>query len=79
MVAILNLLENMPDAGEMMRKKIPTIKFQTSLQDRKQSLPVSMPIESLSIGKKKKIFGSFSEERKKTVYALQREKSKTVE
>lgn len=79
MIAILNLLENMPDVGQMMRKKIPIIVSQTSPKNRKQSLP-SLTIDSLSTKKKKKKFWEFfGRKEKKSVYALQMEKLKTFE
>lgn len=81
MAAILGLLENMPDAGEMVRRKIPAIVRQTRRQTQEQPSPsAASPAESPPTEKKKKNFWGFLQKKEeKSAYAQQREKSKTVE
>ena len=81
MATLLQLLENMPDAGEMVRKKIPAIAWQSRRQTKEE--PSSSTITSTeppSTGKKTKNFWSFLKRReKKSVYARQREKAEKEE
>ena len=53
MAAILNLLENMPDAGDIIRKKIPAIVRQTRQWKQEQVSSDKTTVEPLSVEKKK--------------------------
>lgn len=81
MATLLQLLESMPDAGEMVRKKIPAIAWQTHRQTQEQlSSSTITSTEPPSTGKKTKNFWSFLKRReKKSVYARQREKAEKEE
>ncbi len=75
MAALLYLIENMPDAGEIVYKKIPTIVRKSRQQAKGQALPVAKPIKPLPAEKKRSNFWDFLKKKeKKSAYALQREK-----
>lgn len=80
MAAILNLLENMPDAGDIIRKKIPAIVRQTRQWKQEQVSSDKTTVEPLSVEKKKHGFWGFLRKKeKKSAYALQREKSEETQ
>lgn len=74
--AILALLENMPDAGEMIRRKIPAIVWQTTKQP---SPAATTPAETPATEKKKSFWGFLKKKEEKSAYARQREKTETDE
>lgn len=76
MTAILALLENMPDAGEMIRRKIPAIVWQTTKQP---SPAATTPAETPATEKKKSFWGFLKKKEEKSAYARQREKTETDE
>lgn len=77
MAALLQLLKNVPDAGEMVRRKIPTVAWQTN--DHPSSSMITST-EAPAAGKKTKNFWSFLKRKeKKSAYALQREKTENDE
>lgn len=75
MGAILHLLENMPDAGEIIKKKMPAILSQTT----KQPLSAGKDNDALQPAEKKKndFWGFLKKKREKSAYALQREQAQT--
>lgn len=77
MAAILGLLESMPDAGEMVRRKIPAIVWQT--QERTSPLAASSADPPITEKKKKNIWSFLKKKEEKSAYARQREKAKNDE
>lgn len=76
MAVVLDLLENIPDAGEIVSRKIPTIVGQTEEQP---SRAAATTIETPAAGKKKRNLWSFFKKKKeKSAYARQREKMETA-
>lgn len=79
MAALLQLIENMPDAGEIVHKKIPAIVWKTRQQTKEQALPAGTATEPLPAEKKKSNFWSFFKKKEeKSAYARQREKTVTA-
>lgn len=72
MAAILALLENMPDAGEIIKKKMPAILSQTIRQPLSAGKDNNAPQPA---EKKKNNFWGFLK-KKKSAYALQREQTR---
>lgn len=76
MAALSQLLDNAPDAGEILHRKIPAIVSQTRKQTAAVAQPAPQPARNGS-GKEKKGFWSFLHKKTgKSSYALQREKQK---
>lgn len=73
MVALLQLLENMPDAGEMVRRKIPA-----AVSQSKKDVTREKETSAAETGEKKKksFWGIFRKQEKKSAYALQREEAR---
>ena len=73
MAAILHLLENIPDAGEIIKKKMPAILSQTTKQPLStgKDEDARQPAEK----KKKNFWGFLKKKREKSAYALQREQA----
>lgn len=73
MVALLQLLENMPDAGEMVRRKIPA-----AVSQSKKDITREKETSATGSGEKKKksFWGIFRKQEKKSAYALQREEAR---
>ena len=74
MVALLQLLENMPDAGEMVRRKIPA-----AVSQSKKDITREKETSATGSGEKKKkgFWDIFRKQEKKSAYALQREEART--
>lgn len=72
MAALLQLLENMPDAGEIVRQKIPVVVSQSKKDIPQQK---EMPVIQIGEKKKKSFWGIFRKQEKKSAYALQREEA----
>ena len=72
MVALLQLLENMPDAGEIVRRKIPA-----TVSQSKKDIPHQKETPAIQTDEKKKksFWGIFRKQEKKSAYALQREET----
>lgn len=78
MAVILDLLENIPDAGEIVSRKIPAIVWQTEKHPSRAAATTT--IETPATGKKKRNFWSFFKKKEeKSAYARQREKMETAE
>lgn len=76
MAALLHQIEDMPNAGEIIHKKIPAIVRKTRQQSKGQTSPMAAPTELLPIKKKKNNFWSFFKKKEeKSAYARQREKT----
>lgn len=76
MAALLHLIEDMPNAGEIVHKKIPYIVRKTQQQSKEQTLPMAPTTEFLPVKKKKNNFWSFFKKKEeKSAYAQQREKT----
>ena len=71
MEALLQLLENMPDAGEMVRRKIPEAVSQSNASREKETSAAGTGEK-----KKKSFWGIFRKQEKKSAYALQREETR---
>lgn len=71
MEALLQLLENMPDAGEMVRRKIPEAVSQSNASREKETSAAGTGEK-----KKKSFWGIFRKQEKKSAYALQREEAR---
>lgn len=65
MAALLQLIENMPDAGEIVHKKIPAIVWKTRQQTKEQALSAGTATEPLPAEKKKATSGASSKRKKK--------------
>ena len=77
MAVVLDLLENIPDAGEIINRKIPAIVWQT---EEHPSPAAATTIETPATGKKKRnLWSFFKKKEEKSAYARQREKMETVE
>ena len=75
MAALLELLENVPDAGEMVRRKIPAAVSQSKKDvTRGKEIPAPESGEK----KKKSFWDIFRKQEKKSAYALQREEVRKV-
>ena len=76
MAALLHQIEDMPNAGEIIHKKIPAIVRKTRQQSKGQTSPMAAPTELLPTKKKKNNFWSFFKKKEeKSAYARQREKT----
>lgn len=73
MAAVLQLLENMPDAGEIVHRKIPVVVSQNKVQAARQE---NTPVVETSEKKKKNFWSFFRKQEKKSAYARQREKAR---
>ncbi|MCD8137648.1 MAG: hybrid sensor histidine kinase/response regulator [Parabacteroides gordonii] len=71
MAALLQLLENMPDAGEIVHRKIPAAVSQSKKDVSGQKVAVVPAGEE----KKKSFWGIFRKQEKKSAYARQREET----
>lgn len=71
MATILDLLENMPDAGEIIKKKMPAILSQTIRQPLSAGKDNNIPQSAEK--KKNNFWGFLKKKREKSAYALQRE------
>ena len=73
MATLLQLLENMPDAGEIVRQKTPV-----SVSQSKKDIPQEEEIPIIQSGEKKKknFWDIFRKQEKKSAYALQQEESR---
>lgn len=73
MAALLQLLENMPDAGEMVRRKIPA-----AVPQSKKDITREKETAATGSGEKKKkgFRNLFRKQEKKSAYALQREEAR---
>lgn len=72
MAALLQLLENMPDAGEIVHRKIPVVVSQSKVQATRQE---NTPVVETGEKKKKNFWSLFRKQEKKSAYARQREKA----
>ncbi len=54
MAALLHQIEDMPNAGEIVHKKIPAIVWKTQQQSKEQTSPMATPTELLPAQKRKK-------------------------
>ena len=70
MAALLQLLENMPDAGEIVHRKIPA-----AMSQSKKDVICEKETSAMETGEKKKkgFWGIFRKQEKKSAYALQRD------
>ena len=76
MAVVLDLLENMPDVGEIVNRKIPAIVGQTEEQPSPEA---ATTIEPPATGNKKRNLWSFFKKKgKKSAYARQKEKMETA-
>lgn len=76
MAALLHQIEDMPNAGEIIHKKIPAIVRKSRQQSKGQTSPMAAPTELLPTKKKKNNFWSFFKKKEeKSAYARQREKT----
>ena len=73
MAALLQLLENMPDAGEIVHRKIPVVVSQNEVQATQQE---EVPTTRTGEKKKKNFWSLFRKQEKKSAYARQREKAR---
>lgn len=71
MAALLQLLENMPDAGEIVHRKIPAVVSQSKKDVSGQKVAAVVPADE----KKKSFWGIFRKQEKKSAYARQREET----
>lgn len=74
MAAILALLENMPDAGEIIKKKMPAILSQTIRQPLSAGKDNNAPQPAEK--KKNNFWGFLKKKKEKSAYALQREQTR---
>lgn len=72
MTALLQLLENMPDAGEIVHRKIPAVVSQSKMQATPQG---NIPVVEIGAKKKKNFWSLFRKQEKKSAYARQREEA----
>lgn len=73
MAALLHLLENMPDAGEIVHRKIPAA---TSQGGKDVARPAEIPAVQTDEKKRKNFRDIFRRQEKKSAYALQREEAR---
>lgn len=73
MAALLQLLENMPDAGEIVHRKIPVVVSQSKVQATRQE---NTPVVETGEKKKKNFWSLFRKQEKKSAYARQREEAR---
>ena len=67
MAALLHQIEDMPNAGEIVHKKIPAIVWKTQQQSKEQTSPMATPTELLPAQKKKNNFWSFFKKERKEI------------
>lgn len=72
MTVLLQLLENMPDAGEIVHRKIPAVVSQSKMQATPQG---NIPVVATGAKKKKNFWSLFRKQEKKSAYARQREEA----
>lgn len=70
MAALLQLLENIPDAGEIVHRKMPVVVSQSKVQAIRQE---DTPVVETGEKKKKNFWSLFRKQEKKSAYARQRE------
>lgn len=73
MAALLQLLENIPDAGEIVHRKMPVVVSQSKVQAARQE---ETPVVETGEKKKKNFWSLFRKQEKKSAYARQREEAR---